>query len=101
MQLQLPFYYAFGFAAIYAALKALQSLWTRLHSPLRLLRGPRSPSWLYGMSRELISDKAMSLQEGLVKEYGTTFRVKDILNVSKSTCRYYPCCTPDHNVTLD
>jgi hypothetical protein len=101
MQLQLLFYYAGGLTATYAALTVLQSLWTQLRSPLRLLRGPRSPSWFYGMFRELISDKAASLQEELVKEYGTTFRVKGLMNVSRSTRIRYLCWTPDHGATLD
>jgi hypothetical protein len=89
MHILLLFYYAVALTAAYAALIALQSLWTQLRSPLRLLRGPRSSSWFYGMFRELISDKAMSLQEQWVKEYGTTFRVKGLLNVSESISKHF------------
>ncbi|KAJ6589747.1 cytochrome P450 [Mycena capillaripes] len=63
--------------------KTLRVVYQELHSPLRLLPGPKSSHFLYGNTRELRQQDGVALQEHWVKKYGRVLRFTDFFCFSR------------------
>lgn len=60
----------------------LSFLVSQFTSPLRNLRCPPSPSWLYGHLLEILRAEHPTLHEKWFAQYGTTIRFKEFFGVS-------------------
>ncbi|PPQ82383.1 hypothetical protein CVT25_008344 [Psilocybe cyanescens] len=72
-QIFLAFLGALGFYISYKVAKVLYDQWI---SPLRVLRGPPSSSWMYGHMKEIYEAENSVLHEKWVEEYGSTLTYK-------------------------
>jgi hypothetical protein len=68
--------------AAYASYRAY-TWWTR-PTPLALLPGPASPSWLWGHLRVILAAEHSVLHEQWMREYGPVVAYYGIFNVSAS-----------------
>ncbi|KAF9024741.1 cytochrome P450 [Hymenopellis radicata] len=74
---------AIGAALVIALVLLFERFWRR-RSPVSLVPGPPSPSWLLGHERVLSAqDQAGDLEFPWFREYGATFRVKGCLSEEK------------------
>lgn len=69
-----------GVYGLYKIARTVHREWT---SPLRILPGTKSPSFIYGDLKELWEEEDTGTSGILVEKYGTTFRYKSLLGISR------------------
>ncbi|KAJ7088821.1 cytochrome P450 [Mycena belliarum] len=64
----------------YVLYRFIRLVYARLTSPLRHLRGPKSPSLVLGNILQLFGGVVTGIEHRWVEEYGTTFRISGVLS---------------------
>ncbi|KAJ7092281.1 cytochrome P450 [Mycena belliarum] len=64
----------------YVLYRAISVVYARLTSPLRHLRGPKSPSLVMGNILQLFGGVVTEIEDRWIEEYGTTFKIAGFLS---------------------
>ncbi|KAF9534060.1 cytochrome P450 [Crepidotus variabilis] len=67
----------------YIVLKLVETAYREWKSPLKVLPGPSSPSFLYGNMKQIWDAEAGELHEKWVEEFGSTFRYQSFVGMSR------------------
>ncbi|KAJ7085247.1 cytochrome P450 [Mycena belliarum] len=64
----------------YVLYRFINVVYARLTSPLRHVRGPKSPNFVMGNMAQLFGGVVTGIEEQWVEEYGTTFKINGFLS---------------------